>query len=332
MKILFIGGINRYRIPRGGEEYKNQILIKKLQNAVIIDTHQWKFNPIIWFMLVFNLFFRDWKSVVLSTSSLSTYRLIRVISIFRPSLLSTITYFVIGGFFSEGIKSGVYDWRVYKNLKNIFVEGELLRSTIQLYSEINSVHVVPNFKDFPAVYNFRSITNSVFSFVYVGRINNSKGIGEILRAAEHLCSGGLNFIIHFFGPIEGDFDFSGTNVSYRGFLNILDRGVESYELLSNYDCLLFPTYWYGEGFPGVVIDAFISGLPVIGSRWNMNTELIVHGENGYIVEPMNYLDLAEKMKLAMNSEGELNKMRFRNLGLAQKYHIDYIWPQIEKRL
>ena len=29
--------------------------------------------------------------------------------------------------------------------------------------------------------------------------------------------------------------------------------------------MLFPTYWHGEGFPGIVIDAFVAGLLVVAT-------------------------------------------------------------------
>ncbi|MFR3494185.1 MAG: glycosyltransferase [Blautia sp.] len=44
---------------------------------------------------------------------------------------------------------------------------------------------------------------------------------------------------------------------------------QSTEVLKNYDALLFPTYYEGEGFAGTIIDAFAAGLPVIASDWKV---------------------------------------------------------------
>jgi hypothetical protein len=76
MKLLFIGGINLGNHPRGGEEYKNQLLITKInefcQGAKVLDTVKWKRSPTLWFNLIFNLFFKSYNSVLISASSLST--------------------------------------------------------------------------------------------------------------------------------------------------------------------------------------------------------------------------------------------------------------------
>ncbi len=96
--------------------------------------------------------------------------------------------------------------------------------------------------------------------------------------------------------------------------------------------MLFPTYWKGEGFPGVIIDAFVAGLPVIATDWNMNTEIIEDGVNGFIIEPKSSAALAEKMQYVMQSRGELEKIRQNNFTRAKDYHIDKIWPQIMELL
>mgnify|MGYP002239410386 CR=1 FL=1 len=57
-----------------------------------------------------------------------------------------------------------------------------------------------------------------------------------------------------------------------------------YRTLCRYDIMLFPTYWYGEGFPGIVMDAYIAGLPLIASDWNINTEVITE-KTGIIIPP-----------------------------------------------
>ena len=92
--------------------------------------------------------------------------------------------------------------------------------------------------------------------------------------------------------------------------------------------MLFPTYWKGEGFPGVIIDAFVAGLPVIATDWNMNTEIIEDGVNGFIIEPKSSEALAEKMQYVMHNRKELENIRENNLARAKDYQIDKVWPQI----
>ncbi len=77
-------------------------------------------------------------------------------------------------------------------------------------------------------------------------------------------------IIDIYGPIYNEYltEFeeecqnSSENLNYKGVL----QPDEIYQVLSEYDLMLFPTQYYTEGFPGSILDAYISGLPVIASR------------------------------------------------------------------
>jgi glycosyltransferase involved in cell wall biosynthesis len=140
------------------------------------------------------------------------------------------------------------------------------------------------------------------------------------------------FEIDFYGPIEEKVDLETHKSKYCGFLDFQHDSEKAYSKLSEYDCMLFPTYWKGEGFPGVIIDAFVAGLPVIATDWNMNTEIIEDGVNGFIIEPKSSKALAEKMEYAMQNREELEKISENNLARAQDYHIDKIWPQIMELL
>lgn len=333
MKLLFIGAINSGNSPKGGEEYKNQLLQKKIKvnfsEATIIDTHNWIKNPRIWVKLMVDILYQNWDSVLISASSVSTYKLLILIGKFRPKLVSRITYLVIGGYFPKGISDRRFDWKVYKNLKNVIVQGKQLRKTLEKCSKLHNVLVSPNFKDFP-LNNFCQTENNdnMLKFVFVGRISKGKGITEILEACEILGKGEFRFNIDFFGPIEVEYQLDSVYSAYCGFLDFQGYAEQSYERLAQYDCLLFPTYWKGEGFPGVIIDAFVAGLPVIATDWNMNQEIIEDNVNGFIIEPKNANALADKMSWVMENRSVLKVIGENNRKKAKEYHIDEVWPKL----
>ena len=333
MKILFIGAINKYNPPRGGEEYKNQLLYLKINKSynypIMIDTHRWSNKPQIWWDLLVSILFRKVDVVLISASSVSTYRLLNIIRWLNPSLLHKTTYLVIGGYFPEGIRTKRFNWKSYSKLKNVVVEGELLREQIISNSSLVNVKVVPNFKNFPNLdIKDRFDQNEKFRFVFVGRISSAKGINEILEAVQILNSSNVEFEIDFYGPVEERFEFNNKNTKYCGFLDFQNDSEKSYLILTEYNCMLFPTYWMGEGFPGVIIDSLIAGLPVIASDWNMNKEIIQDEINGYLIKPKNTKALVEKMKFVMNNQEVLTRIRANNLKMAKDYHIDNIWPKI----
>lgn len=96
--------------------------------------------------------------------------------------------------------------------------------------------------------------------------------------------------------------------------------------------MLFPTFWKGEGFPGVIVDAFIAGLPVIATHWNMNVEIIQDGINGFIIPPNDINRLTEKMLWVVDNIHAMNIIRENNLEQAKEYHIDKVWPELFKHV
>lgn len=125
-------------------------------------------------------------------------------------------------------------------------------------------------------------------FVYVGHVKPAKGIREILRASELLPQ---DLEIHIFGPLldgmqETDLDRC-EKVTYCGTL----APGEVVPALRRYDALLLPTYYEGEGYPGVVLEAYSVGMPVIASRWRAIPE-IVDDTCGILVNPKDPYDLA----------------------------------------
>jgi glycosyltransferase involved in cell wall biosynthesis len=333
MRFVFIGAINQGNPPKGGEEYKNQLLITKINasfnDVKIIDTFQWIKRPKVWRSLLLNILINRLDIILISASSVSTYRLLNLMKWIRPSLLSKTTYLVIGGYFPEGIRSNRFDWRFYKNLKNVVVEGDLLRKTVLANSGLSNVMVLPNFKSFPniLIQSNEKLENN-FRFVFVGRISKGKGVSEILEAAKILNKSNKEFEVDFYGPIEEEFDFDSNNSNYCGFLDFQNDPEQAYTKLASYDCMLFPTYWKGEGFPGVIIDGFIAGLPVIATDWNMNSEIIEEGVNGFIIPPNDTVSLANKMLWVMENRDTLKGIGTRNQKKANDYHIERIWPNL----
>lgn len=334
MKLLFIGAININNKPIGGEDYKNQIFLKELQRKYdyidYVDTFFWKKRPLILIHLVNSVFFKRYDSIIISASSFSVYRLLKTIYLVNPSKLKNIIYFVIGGYLPTAIVEGKFKKKYYENLKTIVVEGQILKDELLILNGTVNIVVIPNFKSFNKGIVYNRKRSETFKFVFLGRISEPKGVFLILKAAERIIQNFPNyeFIVDFYGSLE--IEFNNTNrCSYKGILNFIDDGDKSYSELANYNCLLFPTNWIGEGFPGVIIDAYIAGLPVIATDWRLNSQLINSGTNGFLIRPENVEDLVTTMLFIMKaSKEELKQISENNLKLSNNYHSDSVFPTI----
>lgn len=136
-------------------------------------------------------------------------------------------------------------------------------------------------------------------FVFVGHVRPSKGIGELIEATKQI-SKTARIVMDVYGPmLEGVSDswFVGSPVRYRG--SIANKDV--IQTLTQYDVLVLPTYAEIEGYPGVILEAYCAGIPVITTRWGGIPE-IVTTETGILVEPRDVVGLAEAMQRLIDSD------------------------------
>lgn len=150
-------------------------------------------------------------------------------------------------------------------------------------------------------------------FVYLGQVRRAKGVFEIIEAGERFAQE-EGVAVDIYGPLDFDvaiesFPGLGT-VRYRGVVSPQDVG----RMLESYDALLLPSYHPGEGYPGVVLEAYAVGLPVICTRWRALPE-IVDERTGILVEPND----AESLYLAMKRLTEDDELYARlRKGVAEK--------------
>ncbi len=108
-------------------------------------------------------------------------------------------------------------------------------------------------------------------FVFVGHVKPTKGVGELVEAAARLpkdCS------VDVYGPFhEGLTEAIFANrprVRYRGVI----QSDDVVPTLARYDALVLATYHGGEGYPGVIHEAYLAGRTVIVSRWGFLPEIV----------------------------------------------------------
>ncbi|ULA63028.1 MAG: Putative Glycosyl transferase, group 1 family protein [Nitrospira sp.] len=141
-------------------------------------------------------------------------------------------------------------------------------------------------------------------FVFVGHVKPAKGIGEIIAAARVLCETGLT--VDVYGPLQDDVSnawFAESPVTYRGLL----AKEEVISTMAKYAALVLPTYWEGEGHPGVILEAYCAGIPVISTNWGGIPEIVTE-ETGILVEPRDVAGLANAMRNLIDSDQLLARL------------------------
>lgn len=295
MRLLLIGAVNEGEPPKNGEEYKNQVLcghLRRHHDLTVVDTKDWKRDPLVLPRVFHHFTVPPYDRIIVSASSASVHRLFRTLRVFKGRMARTV-YLVIGGYLPKGIEDGRYRADSYSGLSSIVVEGESMRRDLLRLGVTAKVTVMPNFKVMNRTWGDPDrFLEERKRFLFLSRITEKKGVPVIFEALrdERLSGCKGSFEVDFYGPLEKEYEDtfnellrSEPNTRYKGYLDINNDTEGSYRVISTYHAMLFPTTWYGEGFPGVILDAMVCGVPVIASDWNMNSEVVAHGVNGRLV-------------------------------------------------
>lgn len=125
-------------------------------------------------------------------------------------------------------------------------------------------------------------------FIFISHVIREKGIDEIIEAFKQLDD---SYTINIFGPIlDKKYSkkyFLKHNISYMGAL----ESREVIKKLNEYDVALLPSY--KEGYPGIIIEAYSLGIPVIASSLQAIKEIVDPYRTGILIEPKKVNELID---------------------------------------
>ena len=135
------------RLLRMGASIKNFHILKRLSslidNLLVIDTENWKKNPLLIVNLLLTILKNRKAKYILSLNTGSANKFIRILNILAPD--AQIIYWVIGGSFAKRMKKKEFSPSSYHCISKIIVEGESMSQDLSECG-LTNVDVLPNFK------------------------------------------------------------------------------------------------------------------------------------------------------------------------------------------
>lgn len=262
----------------------------------------------------------------LSSSGLITFSpLIWVLNKFRNT---KIILRVFGGGLGEVNKHSNF---LIRSLIKVAIKSPRLvllqsKALVCEFSDLNNVKWFPTTRNLNAKKVRLKDDVRYEKLVFISQLRPEKGLNEILEASRQLKNGQT---ISIYGPSMPGFDIHKLhdypNVLYKGIL----KNSEIEITMRKYDGLIFPTYYEGEGYPGIIIEAMQCGLPVIATRWKFIPEIIEDKVNGLLVEPKSTTDLISKIE-AIRNDKILQKSLIENaLKTGDKFRTPFYLGKLE---
>lgn len=333
-KVLYIATTADHRNRLDGETVKCKLLrdyLKEINEIKVtsIDTDNWKKHTLkLAFLIFFNYFKCD--KIVISSADRGANIILDFLNKIKNQ--KPVYYFVIGGSLSKNIKTKKWNTLIYKRINKIYVEAQTLKDDLGEI-EINNVEVVENFRKVKEFKNKYKEEKKV-RFVYYGRVIKSKGIERAIELVKNLNLEKLKCTLDIYGQCSKEYLEEITkkfdeSITYHG--EIKPNNKTEYEILSQYDCFLFPTEYPGECLPGALIDSYIAGLAVLASNWKYAKEYIEDGKNGFIFKYKNYDDMFKKSKKLFN-HNLLMSFKNESKKISKNYIIENVLENFKREI
>jgi len=340
-KILVLGYFGYGTTQFDGQTIKTRNVYELLklksndsEDILYFDTYQFK-ESVFFLLKMISSILRCNKLVYIPAHNNLKYLFPLIYTICKLKRIE-ILYIVVGGWLAEYLGNKKLHVFLLSGIRGIFSQSDQLSLKLKDQYHFKNVITFPNFRIHSFFYYLKS-DHSHFKIVYMARINRMKGIDSVFRLAKYISETPFltkPIVIHFYGPIDKsdeDYFFKQVDksdiITYHGVLppEII------HETLAEYDLLVLPTRFYTEGFPGTILDAYISSVPVVVTKWKYATEFVDHGKTGLIVPFENgekdFIDSV--MRLYFNQD-LLSTMRKNVYERSKQYSSDYAWSILEK--
>lgn len=319
-----------------GQAVRTTIITKEMQqrygsdNILVLNTEGWQKNPFDFLFKSVRLYL-SCKKVIIFPADNGFKTIVPIYDFLYLFFKRELYDVVIGGYLPELLKKNNRYLKKILKYKALFVQTPNLKKDLEKLG-LNNIHILSNLKRLPTVKKEEIYVNKDehIKVCTLSRIDETKGIEYAIEAVKIANKKiGDQFIsLDCYGIIMPDYKerFDGLLKENEGMVTY--GGVLDYdnttETLKHYFALLFPTYYYGEGFPGNVVDAYNAAVPIIATDWLYNKDVIEHQRNGILVPIKDAQALADALVELYYDRKKAFSISMNNLDDSKKYTPDIV--------
>lgn len=172
-------------------------------------------------------------------------------------------------------------------------------------------------------------------FIFLSNLVKSKGILDLIEAFSLVMNSSSEWRLSIVGN-DGDVTTMELEhlVSKKGLSRNIEilgprYGDEKTDQLNQADVLVFPTYYYNECFPLVILESMMHGLAVVSTFEGAIPEIITHGRTGLLVNSQNPKELSSALLMLITDVEMMKRMGRQG---ASDFQINYTSDIFETRL
>ena len=166
--------------------------------------------------------------------------------------------------------------------------------------------------------------------LFVGSLRTVKGVKYLIRAMNVIRQKEpkIRLMLVGDGDERQDLEKLTNSLNLADYITFIGEvpNEEVPQYMAAADIFILPSL--SEGFPVVIVEAMAAGIPVVVTDITGLSEIVRDGENGFLFESKNHMELAEKVLLLLQDD-ELRQRIAQNNRQRVK---DYTWNNIIDKL
>jgi len=163
------------------------------------------------------------------------------------------------------------------------------------------LHILPNAVPIDSVPPAERLRGKNRTFIFFGRLNESKGLRHIVDACRELKAQGFDFkfVCYGAGPEKERFTSNmtailGDRFQYRG----VAKGADKWKAFLEADIFFLPSRH--EGLPLALLEAMAAGCVPVMSQSGAVADVIQDGRNGFLIEAGNVSQTVSRLKFLIS--------------------------------
>ena len=319
-----------------GQAVRTTIITEELklrygnENILVVNTNNWKKHPLKFLFDTVKLVCWCKKIVVFPADNgfKVGIPIFHFVNFFYKKELYDV---VIGGYLPALLKTKPIYLKMLKKYVALFVQTPNLKNDLEKLG-LENIHILSNLKKLNTVKAEEVKVNNErhLRVCTLSRVTETKGIGFAIEAVKKANESlGSELIqLDIYGIIDPEYqktfnELLSENSRFVSYNGVLDYNKTS-DTLKDYFAMLFPTYYYGEGFPGNVIDAYNAGIPIIATDWLYIKEVVENNTNGILVPVKDLVALKDALLRLYNDREYAYEISLNNIKTAQEYAPDKV--------
>lgn len=254
----------------------------------------------------------DWVHINLPCDTKGILREFIIFRFSRKNKIKTLVHLHGGRFLMDKPSSPIILYcfnYILSHADKLIVLSDIEKEQVTKLYSCKNVKVLYNSIDIPENFKFYKRKENYIKLLFLGRIEESKGIEDIAEALNELSKERhIKFVLCGAGSMEEKMikiftESLGENFVFKGIVS----GDEKNKVILDSDIFLLPSR-YGEGLPMALLETMGTGIiPVVTTDASMKF-VVSHEKNGIFVEKNNPQDLYLKLKNLIDNQEMMEQL------------------------